>query len=183
MKKIHVLARNWGDSYGGCGYLNSLAFYTKDDVKLEVTDIVGIGSSGAGGVTFKLNGINARIEWFNNYGGSYYSTEIFSTGASYEYTILLYNMNSYPVEKQGFCIYFEKDIPNIAYITLLTTYTPANNFVVSVDDGKYTDPVTTSGNEVFKIPIPRTSIKCIRGTNGRYYFLRSKKTLNTEEVI
>ena len=183
MKKLHVLARNWGDSYGGCGYLNSLAFYTKDNEKLEVTDIVSVGSSGAGGVTFKLNGVNARIEWFNNYGGGYYPSNIFLTGASYSTAILLYNMNSYPVEKQGFCIYFEKDIPNIAYITLLTTYTPANNFIVSVDDGKYTDPVTTSGNEVFKIPIPRTSIKCIRGTNGRYYFLKPKKTSNTEEVI
>ena len=27
------------------------------------------------------------------------------------------------------------------------------------------------------------TIKCIRGTNGRYYFLRPKKTSNTEEVI
>ena len=176
MKKIHVIAKNWGDGDGGAGYLNSLAFYTKDDTKLEVTDIVGIGSSGAGGVTFKLNGINARIEWINNYGSSYYPTEIFSTGASYTNTILLYGMNSLPIEKQGFYIYFEKAITNIAYITLLTTYYPANNFVVSIDDGKYTEPVTTSGNEVFRIPLPRTSIKCIRGTNGRYYFLKPKKT-------
>ena len=174
MKKLHVLARNWGDSYGGCGYLNSLAFYTKDDVKLEVTDIVSIGSSGAGGVTFKLNGVNARIEWFNNYGGGYYPSNIFLTGASYSTAILLYNMNSYGLEQQGFYIYFDKDISNIAYITLLTTYTPANNFVVSIDDGKYSEPVTTSGNEVFRIPLPRTSIKCIRGTNGKYYFLRAK---------
>ena len=143
MKKIHVIARNWGDGDGGAGYLNSLAFYTKDNEKLEVTDIVSVGSSGAGGVTFKLNGINARIEWFNNYGGGYYPSNIFLTGASYSIAILLYNMNSYPVEKQGFYVYFEKDIRNIAYITLLTTYYPANNFVVSVDDGKYTDPVTT----------------------------------------
>ena len=171
MKKIHVIARNWGNGDGGAGYLNSLAFYTKDDVKLEVTDIVGIGSGG--GVTFKLNGINARIEWFNNYSG-YKPVDIFSTGASYNYTILLHQMNSYPVEKQGFYIYFDKDIRNIAYITLLTTYYPANNFVVSIDDGKYTEPVTTSGNEVFRIPLPRTSIKCIRGKNGRYYFLRPK---------
>ena len=174
MKKLHVLARNWGDSYGGCGYLNSLAFYTKDNEKLEVTDIVSVGSSGAGGVTFKLNGINARIEWFNNYGGGYDPTEIFSTGASYSNTILLYNMNSYPLEQQGFYIYFEKDITNIAYITLLTTHRPANNFVVSIDDGKYTEPATTSGNEVFRSRLPKTSIKCIRGTNGRYYFLRPK---------
>lgn len=174
MKKIHVLAKNWGNGDGGAGYLNSLAFYTKDNEKLEVTDIVSVGSSGAGGVTFKLNGINARIEWFNNYGGGYYPSNIFLTGASYSTAILLYNMNSYPVEQQGFYIYFDKDIPNIAYITLLTTYYPANNFVVSIDDGEYTEPVTTSGNEVFRIPLPRTSIKCIRGTNGRYYFLRPK---------
>lgn len=173
MKKLHVLARNWGDSYGGCGYLNSLAFYTKDNQKLEVTDIVSVGSSGAGGVTFKLNGINARIEWFNNYSG-YKPVDIFSTGASYRYTILLHQMNSYPVEKQGFYIYFEKDISNIAYITLLTTYYPANNFVVSVDDGKYSEPVTTKGDEVFRIPLPRALIKCLRGKNGRYYFLRPK---------
>ena len=173
MKKIHVIAKNWGSGDGGAGYLNSLAFYTKDDVKLEVTDIVGIGSGGAGGVTFKLNGINARIEWFNNYSG-YKPVDIFSTGASYSYTILLHQMNSYPVEKQGFYIYFEKDITNIAYITLLTTYYPANNFVVSIDDGKYTEPVTTSGNEVFRIPLPKTSVKCIRGKNGRYYFRKAK---------
>ena len=131
MKKIHVIAKNWDNSYGGCGYLNSLAFYTKDNEKLEVTDVVSIGDSGAGGVTFKLNGINARIEWFNNYGSSYYPSNIFATGASYAYSILLYNMNSYGLEQQGFYIYFDKDISNIAYITLLTTYTPANNFVVS----------------------------------------------------
>ena len=174
MKKIHVIAKNWDDGDGGAGYLNSLAFYTKDDVKLEVTDIVSVGSSGAGGVTFKLNGVNARIEWFNNYGGGYYPSNIFLTGASYSTAILLYNMNSYPVEKQGFYIYFEKDITNIAYITLLTTYYPANNFVVSIDDGKYTEPVTTSGNEVFRIPLPKTSVKCIRGKNGRYYFRKAK---------
>ena len=174
MRKLHVIARNWGNGDGGAGYLNSLAFYTKDNEKLKVADIVSVGSSGAGGVTFKLNGINARIEWFNNYGGGYYPSNIFLTGASYSTAILLYNMNSYPVEKQGFYIYFDKDIRNIAYITLLTTYYPANNFVVSVDDGKYSEPVTTSGNEVFRIPLPRTSIKCIRGTNGRYYFLKPK---------
>ena len=172
MKKIHVIAKNWDNSYGGCGYLNSLAFYTKDNEKLEVTDVVSIGDSGAGGVTFKLNGINARIEWFNNYGSSYYPSNIFATGASYAYSILLYNMNSYGLEQQGFYIYFEKDISNIAYITLLTTYTPANNFVVSVDDGEYTEPVTTVGDEVFKIPLPASKIRCIRGKDGKYYFLR-----------
>ena len=176
MRKLHVIAKNWGNGDGGAGYLNSLAFYTKDGQKLEVTDIVSVGSRGAGGVTFKLNGVNARIEWFNNYSG-YKPVDIFSTGASYSYTILLHQMNSYPVEKQGFYIYFEKDITNIAYITLLTTYYPANNFVVSIDDGKYSEPVTTSGNEVFRIPLPRTSIKCIRGTNGRYYFLRPKASV------
>ena len=93
MKKLHVLARTWGNGDGGAGYLNSLAFYTKDNEKLEVTDIVSVGSSGAGGVTFKLNGVNARIEWFNNYGGGYYPSNIFLTGASYSTAILLYNMN------------------------------------------------------------------------------------------
>ena len=68
-------------------------------------------------------------------------------------------MNSYALEQQGFYIYFDKDISNIAYITLLTTYTPANNFVVSVDDGDYTEPVTTSGDEVFKIPLPASKMQ------------------------
>lgn len=172
MKKIHVIAKNWDDSYGGCGYLNSLAFYTKNDEKLEVTDVTSVGDSGAGGVTFKLNGVGARIEWFNNYGSSYYPSNIFATGASWANAILLYNMNSYALEQQGFYIYFDKDISNIAYITLLTTYTPANNFVVSVDDGKYTEPVTTVGDEVFKIPLPASKIRCIRGKDGKYYFLR-----------
>ena len=159
MKKLHVIAKNWGDGDGGAGYLNSLAFYTKDDEKLEVTDVASIGDSGAGGVTFKLNGVGARIEWFNNYGSSYYPSNIFETGASYAYSILLYNMNSYALEQQGFYIYFDKDISNIAYITLLTTYYPANNFVVSVDDGDYTEPVTTSGDEVFKIPLPASKMQ------------------------
>ena len=172
MKKIHVIAKNWDNSYGGCGYLNSLAFFFLFYEKLEVTDIVSVGDSGAGGVTFKLNGINARIEWFNNYGSSYYPSNIFATGASYAYSILLYNMNSYALEQQGFYIYFDKDISNIAYITLLTTFYPANNFVVSIDDGDYTEPVTTVGDEVFKIPLPASKIRCIRGKNGKYYFLR-----------
>ena len=182
MKKIHVIAKNWDNSYGGCGYLNSLAFYTKDNEKLEVTDVVSVGDSGAGGVTFKLNGINARIEWFNNWGSSYYPSNIFATGASYAYSILLYNMNSYGLEQQGFYIYFDEDIKNIAYITLLTTYTPANNFVVSVDDGDYTEPVTTSGDEVFKIPLPASKIRCIRGKDGKYYFLRPKTSAKASEA-
>ena len=176
MKKLHVIARNWGPGDGGAGYLNSLAFYTKDDEKLPVTDIVGIGSTGPGGVTFKLNGVNARIEWFNNYGYSYYPTNIFATGASYSYAILLYNMNSLPIEKQGFYVYFDKDITNIAYITLLSTYYVATNFVVSVDDGKWSDPVPTVGNEVFRIPIPRTRLRAILGKNGHYYFRKPKVT-------
>ena len=174
MKKLHVIARNWGLGDGGAGYLNSLAFYTKDDEKLPVTDIVGIGRTD--GVTFKLNGVNARIEWFNNYGYSYYPTNIFATGASYSYAILLCNMNSYPIEKQGFYVYFDKDITNIAYITLLSTYYVATNFVVSVDDGKWSDPVSTVGNEVFRIPIPRTRIRAILGKNGHYYFRKPKVT-------
>ena len=176
MKKLHVIARNWGPGDGGAGYLNSLAFYTKDNEKLPVTDIVGIGSTGPGGVTFKLNGVNARIEWFNNYGYSYYPEEIFSTGASYTYTILLYDMNSLPIEKQGFYVYFEKSITNIAYITLLSTYYGATNFVVSVDDGKWSDPVPTVGDEVFRIPIPRERLRAMLGKNGHYYFKKPKVT-------
>ena len=176
MKKLHVIARNWGPRDGGAGCLHSLAFYTKDDEKLPVTDIVGIGSTGPGGVTFKLNGVNARIEWFNNYGYSYYPEEIFSTGASYTYTILLCGMDSLPIEKQGFYVYFEKSITNIAYITLLSTYYVATNFVVSVDDGKWSEPVPTVGNEVFRIPIPRTLLRAILGKNGHYYFRKPKVT-------
>ena len=174
MKKLHVNARNWDRRDGGAGLLGFLAFYTKDDEKLPVTDFVGIGTTD--GVTFKLNGVNARIEWFNNYGYSYYPEEIFSTGASYTYTILLYDMNSLPIEKQGFYVYFDKDITNIAYITLLSTYYVATNFVVSVDDGKWSDPVPTVGNEVFRIPIPRTRLRAILGKNGHYYFRKPKVT-------
>ena len=54
MKKLHVIARNWGPRDGGAGYLNSLAFYTKDDEKLPVTDVVGIGSTRPGGITLNL---------------------------------------------------------------------------------------------------------------------------------
>lgn len=174
MRKLHVIARDWGPGDGGAGYLNSLAFYTKDDVQLPVTDIVGIGDRGPGGVTFKLNGVNARIEWFNNYGYSYYPTNIFATGASYSYTMLLYDMNSFPIEKQGFYVYFDKNITNVAYITLLSTYYVATNFVVSVDDGKWSDPVTTVGDEVFRIPIPRDRLRAMLGKNGHYYFRKPK---------
>ena len=169
MKKLHVIARNWGPGDGGAGYLNSLAFYTKDDEKLPVTDIVGIGSTGPGGVTFKLNGVNARIEWFNNYGLSFYTDD-----GNYNFIILLHSMNSLPIEKQGFYVYFEKSITNIAYITLLSTYYVVNNFVVSVDDGKWSDPVPTVGNEVFRIPIPRE--RAMLGKNGHYYFRKPKVT-------
>ena len=174
MKKLHVNARNWDRRDGGAGLLESLAFYTKDDEKLPVTDIVGIGRTD--GFTFKLNGVNARIEWFNNYGYSYYPEEIFSTGASYTYTILLCGMNSLPIEKQGFYVYFEKSITNISYITLLSTYYVATNFVVSVDDGKWSDPVPTVGDEVFRIPIPRERLRAMLGKNGHYYFRKPKVT-------
>ena len=167
MKKLHVIARNWGPGDGGAGYLNSLAFYTKDDEKLPVTDIVGIGRTD--GVTFKLNGVNARIEWFNNYGLSLYTD-----GASDTFFIMLGSMNSLPIEKQGFYVYFEKSITNIAYITLLSTYYEATNFVVSVDDGKWSDPVPTVGDEVFRIPIPRERAMLVK--NGQYYIRKPKVT-------
>ena len=167
MKKLHVNARNWDRRDGGAGFLGSLAFYTKDDEKLPVTDIVGIGTPD--GVTFKLNGVNARIEWFNSSGLSLY-------GASDTFFILLVAMNSLPIEKQGFYVYFEKSITNIAYITLLSTHYVATNFVVSVDDGKWSDPVPTVGNEVFRIPIPRTRLRAILGKNGHYYFRKPKVT-------
>ena len=48
-------------------------------------------------------------EWFNNYGSSYYPSNIFETGASWANAILLYNMNSYGLEQQGFYIYFDKE--------------------------------------------------------------------------
>ena len=167
MKKLHVIARNWDRRDGGAGFLGYLAFYTKDDEKLPVTDIVGIGRPD--GVTFKLNGVNARIEWVNSYGLSVY-------GASDTFFILLIAMNSLPIEKQGFYVYFEKSITNIAYITLLSTYYVATNFVVSVDDGKWSDPVPTVGNEVFRIPIPRERLRAMLGKNGHYYFRKPKVT-------
>ena len=167
MKKLHVIARNWGLGDGGAGYLNSLAFYTKDDEKLPVTDIVGIGRTD--GVTFKLNGVNARIEWFNNYGLSACTDSTCET-----FLILLHSMNSLPIEKQGIYVYFEKSITNIAYITLLSTHYVVTNFVVSVDDGKWSDPVPRVGDEVFRIPIPRE--RAMLGKNGHYYFRKPKVT-------
>ena len=167
MKKLHVNARNWGSRDGGAGFLESLAFYTKDDEKLPVTDIEGIGRTD--GFTFKLNGVNARIEWFNNYGLSAYPD-----GARDTFFIILGSMNSLPIEKQGFYVYFEKSITNIAYITLLSTYYAVTNFVVSVDDGKWSDPVPTVGDEVVRIPIPRE--RAMLGKNGHYYFRKPKVT-------
>ena len=172
MKKLHVIARNWGPGDGGAGYLNSLAFYTKDDEKLPVTDVVGIGRTD--GVTFKLHRVNARIEWFNNYGLSAYDARAYHDGARDTLFILLYDMDILPIEKQVFYVYFDKDITNIAYITLHSTYYVATNFVVSVDDGKWSDPVPTVGDEVFRIPIPRE--RTMLGKNGHYYFRKPKVT-------
>ena len=182
MRKLHVYALNPASSYGGEFRVNNLAFYKKDGTKLEVTDIVGVNDNEA---TFKVNGINGRINipisWGSNNG--YVPEKIFDTAMSVYNSIMSYNNNTAPHEQKGFWVYFDKDV-SFAYITLAWHYTSQpRDFVVEVNDSPATEPVNASEATIFKLDLPVFKIRCIRGTNGRYYFLRPKKTSNTEEVI
>ena len=181
MKKLHVYALNPDSDYGGEFRVNNLAFYNKDGTKLEVTDIVHVNDNE---VTFKVNGINGRINipisWGSNNG--YVPEKIFDTAMSVYSSMMTYNNNGAPHENKGFWIYLDKDVP-VAYITLAYHYTNPRDFVVEADDGTPTEPVNASQATIFNIDLPVFKIRCIRGTNGRYYFLRPKKTSNTEEVI
>ena len=170
MRKLHIYALNPDSGYGGEFRVNNLAFYTNTDEKLEVTNIVGVSSSEA---TFKVNGVNGRIKVPISYGGDYVAKNIFNTTMSVYSSIMTYNNNGAPHENKGFWVYFDKDV-SFAYITLAYHYTSPRNFVVEVDNQPATEPINASQASIFRIDLPRVSIRCIRGKNGRYYFLRPK---------
>ena len=170
MRKLHIYALNPSSDYGGEFRVNNLAFYKKDGTKLEVTDIVGVSDNEA---TFKVNGVNGRIHVPLSYGGGYAPKNIFNTTMSVDYSIMTYSNNGAPHENKGFWIYLDKEVP-VAYITLAYHYTNPRDFVVEVDDQPATEPVNASQASIFNIDLPAIKIRCIRGTNGRYYFLRPK---------
>lgn len=172
MRKIHVYALNPASSYGGEFRINNLAFYKKDGTKLEVTDIVGLNDNEA---TFKVNGISGRIHVPIIYGSGYVAKNIFDTAMSVYNSIMTHSNNTAPHENKGFWIYFDEDV-RFDYLTLAWHYTEKpRDFVVEIDDGPASEPVDSgSAATIFKIDLPLISIRCIRGTGGRYYFLRPK---------
>lgn len=170
MKKIHIYALNPASSYGGEFRVNNLAFYKKDGTKLEVTDIVGVNGNEA---TFKVNGVNGRIHVPLSYGGSYYPKNVFSTEMSEYYTLMVRNNINAAHEQKGFWIYFDENV-KFSYFTLAYHYSSPRDFVVEVDDDPATEPVNASQATIFKLDTPLKVIKCIRGKNGRYYFLKPK---------
>ena len=131
MKKLHVYSLNPDSGYGGEFRVNNLAFYKKDNTKLEVTDIVHVNDNEA---TFKVNGISGRIHVPIIYGSGYVAKNIFDTAMSVYNSIMSYNNNSASHENKGFWIYLDKDVP-VAYITLAYHYTNPRDFVGEPDDG------------------------------------------------
>ena len=168
MKKIHVYALNPDGLYGGEFRVNNLAFYTRDDKRLEVTDIVQVSESEA---TFKVNGVAGRINAPLPYGGYYYPSNIFSTEMSEYYSLMVQNNIGAAHEQKGFWIYFDEDV-KFSYLTLAYHYTSPRDFVVEVDDESATEPVNASEATIFKLETPLKVIRCIRGKDGKYYFLR-----------
>ena len=172
MKTLHVYTLNPDSGYGGEFRVNNLAFYKKDNTKLEVTDIVHVNSNEA---TFKLNGVNGRIHVPISYGSGYVAKNVFDTVMSVYNSIMSYNNNSASHENKGFWIYLDKDVP-VAYITLAYHYTNPRDFVVEADDGTPTEPVNASQATIFKLPIPAKTIRCFLGKNGHYYVRKPKVT-------
>lgn len=170
MKKLHVYSLNPNSGYGGEFRVNNLAFYKKDNTKLEVTDIVHVNNNEA---TFKVNGVNGRIRVPISYGSGYVAKNVFDTVMSVYNSIMSYNNNSASHENKGFWIYLDKDV-SVAYITLAYHYTNPRDFVVEADDGTPTEPVNASQATIFKLPIPAKTIRCFLGKNGHYYFRKPK---------
>lgn len=168
MKKLHIYALNPDSGYGGEFRVNNLAFYKKNDTKLEVTDIVGISDNEA---TFKVNGVNGRIKVPISYGSGYAAKNIFNTEMSVYSSIMTYNNNGAPHENKGFWIYFDKDV-SFAYITLAYHYTNPRDFVVEVDDSPATEPINAAQATIFNIELPSRIIRCFVGKDGLHYFLR-----------
>lgn len=170
MKKLHIYALNPAESYGGEFRVNNLAFYTRDNTKLEITDIVQVNERE---VTFKVNGVAGRINVPLPYGSYYYPENIFRTEMSESYTLMVRNNISAAHEQKGFWIYFDEDV-SFAYITLAYHYNSPRDFVVEVDDSPATEPVNAAQATIFKLDLPLRVIRCIRGKDGKYYFLKPK---------
>ena len=185
MKKLHVYALKPYESYGGEFRVNHLAFYARNDVKLEVTDVTYVSESEA---TFKVNGINGRLPIPSTYGYVEYSRHGFSTSNSYSDTLMVTNNPTAPDEEKGFSIYSDQDV-NSEYITLAFFENDPKDFVVQLDDEPVTEPVNGTRGTVFKIPTPMTQIRCFLGNDGLYYFLRPeddsppKEVSTTEETV
>ena len=177
MKKLHVYALNPYASYGGEFRVNNLAFYTRNDEKLEVTDIVHINNNEA---TFKLNGVNGRIQVPIPYNG-YYPKSVFTTDISNPYTLMVKDNTNAAIENKGFYIYFDQDV-KFEYITLAFFENDPKDFVVQLDDEPVTEPVNGTRGTVFKIPTPMTQIRCFLGNDGLYYFLRPEDDSPPSEV-
>ena len=174
MKKLHVYALKPYESYGGEFRVNHLAFYTRNDVKLEVTDVTYVSASEA---TFKVNGVNGRIHIPRPYGYSYYSSHVFSTSNSYSYTLMVQNNTNAPDEEKGFYIYFDQDV-KFEYITLAFYENDPKDFVVQLDDEPVTEPVNADRGTVFKINMPKARFRCFVGKDGLHYFLRPEEVSN-----
>ena len=170
MRKLHIYALNPAESYGGEFRVNNLAFYKKDGTKLEVTDIVGVNDNEA---TFKVNGVAGRINVPLTYGAYYYPSNIFRTEMSESYSLMVRSNINAAHEQKGFWVYFDEDV-KFSYFTLAYHYSSPRDFVVEVDDSPATEPVNASEATIFKLDLPVFKIRCIRGKNGRYYFLRPK---------
>ena len=85
MRKLHIYTLNPDSGYGGEFRVNNLAFYTNTDEKLEVTEIVHVNNNEA---TFKVNGVNGRIQVPIPYSG-YYPKSVFTTDISNPYTLMV----------------------------------------------------------------------------------------------
>ena len=170
MNKLHVYALNPDGLYGGEFRVNNLAYYTKDGTKLEITDIVGVNDNE---VASKAHGVAGRINAPLAYGDYYYPSNIFRTEMSEYYSLMVQNNIGAAHEQKGFWIYFDEDV-KFSYFTLAYHYTSPRDFVVEADDESATQPVNAEQATIFKLDMPVIKIHCIRGKNGRYYFLRPK---------
>ena len=177
MKKLHVYALKPYTSYGGEFRVNNLAFYTWNDEKLEVTDIVHVNNNEA---TFKLNGVNGRIQVPIPYDG-YYPKSVFTTDISNPYTLMVKDNTNAAIENKGFYIHFDQDV-FFEYITLAYHSSDPKDFVVKLDDEPVTEPVNGTRGTVFKINMPKSRFRCFVGNDGLYYFLRPEDNSPPSEV-
>lgn len=177
MKKLHVYALKPHNSYGGEFRVNNLAFYTRNDEKLEVTDIVHVNDNEA---TFKLNGVNGRIQVPIPYSG-YYPKNVFTTDTSESYTLMVKGNTNAAIENKGFYISFDQDV-YFEYITLAYCYSNPKDFVFQLDDEPVSEPVNADKGTVFKINMPKSRFRCFVGNDGLYYFLRPEDVSPPSEV-